>query len=137
SPVLSVLAGSVRPPYGSKLRVFPNQKCRRHIACAFISASQMRPRRPRALPPIPPAFFGTRESPGACDYVEELLSRERIADAGLFDPTAVERLVHKARRAEAVSPKDNLALAGLISTQLLVEQFVRQSPARHPVGQVS
>jgi asparagine synthase (glutamine-hydrolysing) len=123
-------------PGRSKLRGVSEQEILRQIASRFICASQMRPRRSQPLPPIAPAFFGTRESPGACDYVEELLSRERIADAGLFDPTAVERLVHKARKGEATSPKDNLALAGLISTQLLVEQFVRQSPARHPVGQV-
>jgi asparagine synthase (glutamine-hydrolysing) len=124
-------------PARSKLRGVSEQDLLRKIASRFLCASQMRPRHTRALPPIAPAFFGTRESPGACDYVEELVSRERIADAGLFDPTAVERLVHKARKGEATSPKDNLALAGVISTQLLVEQFVRRPAARQTVGQVS
>jgi asparagine synthase (glutamine-hydrolysing) len=128
---------ATRLPGRSKLRGVSEQEILRQIASRFLCASQMRPRRARAIPPVASAFFGTRESPAACDYVDELLSRERIADAGLFDPTAVERLVHKARKGEATSPKDNLALAGVISTQLLVEQFVRQSPARHPVRQVS
>ena len=51
--------------------------------------------------------------------------RERIEEDGLFQPEAVERLVEKARRGDAIGFKDNMALVGILSTQLVVEQFIR------------
>jgi asparagine synthase (glutamine-hydrolysing) len=71
------------------------------------------------------SFFGTAEAPIVCDYVEELLSRDKIVDAGIFEPGGVERLVRKAKKSEATSAKDNMALAAIVSTQLLVDQFIR------------
>ena len=72
------------------------------------------------------SFFGsaaTHSTPP--EYVEELLSPKRIEEDGLFQSEAVERLVQKVRRGGAIGFKDNMALVGILSTQLLVEQFVR------------
>jgi asparagine synthase (glutamine-hydrolysing) len=59
------------------------------------------------------------------DYVAELLSPERVAADGVFRPQAVAQLVRKARLANGLGVKDSMALVSILSTQLLVEQYVR------------
>lgn len=61
----------------------------------------------------------------ALDYVEELLGVPRLAAAGLFDPTAVRRLVEKCRAGRALGFSDNMAFVGILSTMLLHDEFVR------------
>ncbi len=116
---------AVRLPARSKFRGLSEHEILRRIASRFLSAAQMRQRSTSARAPLATSFFGTAEAPLICDYVEELLSRERIVDAGIFEPGGVERLVRKAKKGEATSAKDNMALAGIVSTQLLVDQFIR------------
>ena len=58
-----------------------------------------------------------------------------MAQAGIFDPSAVARLWRKCRAATAIdslSNADNMALVGVLSTGLLYEQFVRVAPGRPP-----
>ncbi|MBN2021979.1 MAG: asparagine synthase (glutamine-hydrolyzing) [Pirellulales bacterium] len=63
------------------------------------------------------------------DYVEAVLAPGRIRDDGLFEPEAVARLVAKARAGRIIGFKDNMALVGILSTQLLIDRFVRNYPA--------
>lgn len=58
------------------------------------------------------------------EYVNELLSPARIKEFGIFDPGAVEKLAAKARSGGVVGARDNMAIVGVLSTQLLVSQFV-------------
>jgi len=58
------------------------------------------------------------------DYIDELLSPARLRDTGLFDAAAVGKLVDKARGGQAIGARDNMALVGILSTQLLVHQFI-------------
>ena len=69
--------------------------------------------------PIHPAFFA-----GSLDYVETLLSPQVIQASGIFDPSAVSRLVRKCREGARVSEGDDMALVGVLSTQLLHHLFV-------------
>lgn len=62
------------------------------------------------------------------DYVEESLAPRSIRAGGVFDPVAVGKLVTKARQGEIVSVKDNMSLVGILSTQLVVDQFIKNSP---------
>ncbi len=64
------------------------------------------------------------ENPPA--YIEELLSESAIAQTGLFKPAAVTKLKTKcARLSHAhLSFKDNMSFIGILSTQLLVSQFI-------------
>jgi asparagine synthase (glutamine-hydrolysing) len=62
---------------------------------------------------------------GAADYVSELLSPGRIREDGVFHPGAVERLVEKARRGDVAGVADNMAVVGILSTQLLIHRFIR------------
>jgi len=70
------------------------------------------------------AFFVDGETP---DYVEELLSPERLADVGLFDTQRVNQLVRKGRefKLARVGMRDNMAFILVLSTMLLDDIFVR------------
>lgn len=63
---------------------------------------------------------------GSADYVDELLSPGRIREDGVFHPGAVEKLVEKARRGDVAGVADNMAVVGILSTQLLIERFIRR-----------
>ncbi len=80
--------------------------------------------------PIHPAFFAR-----PFDYVEALLSPEAVRAAGCFDPQAVARLIHKCRAGARVSEGDDMALAGVLSVQLLHHLFVENFPP-HPVREI-
>ena len=64
-------------------------------------------------------------------YVQDLLSEESVRRAGLFDPPAVCTLLAKLTergktlgQRENFSNTDNMALIGVLSTQLVVRQFI-------------
>jgi asparagine synthase (glutamine-hydrolysing) len=59
------------------------------------------------------------------DYVAELLSAERIEQAGYFDPQAVTKLLNKARAGRVIGFGDNMAFVGILSTMCIDEMFVR------------
>jgi asparagine synthase (glutamine-hydrolysing) len=68
----------------------------------------------------------------ANDLIGAVLSRERLAAAGYFDPAAVGRLVEKCRTGRAIGFADNMAFVGIVSTMLLHEGFVRNRVAPAP-----
>ena len=93
---------------------------------------------------VPPAVIARAKQPyrapdassflaaGAPAYVADLLSPSRIGDTGLFDPAAVTALVEKCRSGRTISMKDNMALVGILSSELVVDAFVnRRGKARH------
>jgi asparagine synthase (glutamine-hydrolysing) len=92
----------------------------RPLLPADIVAREKRPYRA----PILRAFMGK----GAPSYVEELLDPNRLREAGIFAPSAVDHLAQKCRRnAEGfVSESDEMALVGVLSVMLLDEIFVRR-----------
>ncbi len=78
-----------------------------------------RHKQPYRAPDIP-AFFSGRQFP----YVDEMLSKEKITDYGYFDAKKVGFLVDKVRRGGSISYKDNMALVGVLSTQLCHYEFI-------------
>jgi asparagine synthase (glutamine-hydrolysing) len=70
--------------------------------------------------PIHRSFFNNSRAP----YVDELLSDQKIKETGFFNPAAVSRLLQKARQNRFVGEADDMALAGILSTQLVHSQFV-------------
>jgi asparagine synthase (glutamine-hydrolysing) len=73
-----------------------------------------RPKKPYRAP-IHRSFFH-RRTPA---YVHELLSEKALAESGLFNPAAVAKLVAKITNDQPVGETDDMALAGILSTQLL------------------
>jgi asparagine synthase (glutamine-hydrolysing) len=96
---------------------------------------------PKAIAERPKQPYRAPESecfsgPDAPDYARALLSRAGLARAGLFDPAAVEKLSAKCRRSgesgATIGIGDNMALVGILSTQLLDRQFIGGVPAPAP-----
>lgn len=59
------------------------------------------------------------------DYVEDLLSEQALLDSGYFDARAVSLLVKKCRKSPVLGFKDNMALVGILSTQVLHNLYIR------------
>jgi asparagine synthase (glutamine-hydrolysing) len=59
--------------------------------------------------------------------VAELLSAERIKKDGIFQPGPVEKLVSKFKSGRTVTTKDDMALVGILSTQLVTDKLVHQA----------
>ena len=80
------------------------------------------------------SFFDVPRRRARASYVEDALSPAAIRDAGLFDPTAVGLLIDKARNGRTIGARDNMALVGILSTQLWHDQFIRPQGARFDAG---
>jgi asparagine synthase (glutamine-hydrolysing) len=87
-----------------------------------------RPKRPYRAP-IHRSFF-TENQP---DYVRELLSPACINLTGLFNPDAVNQLFQKLATGRRVGETDDMALAGIISSQLVWQQFIANFNLPRPV----
>ena len=94
---------------------------RRAVGPLVPDEIRSRPKRPYRAP-ILGAFFG----PGAPDYLGEMLDPEAVASAGYFEPQAVRRLVEKCKRYvdAGLGEGDEMALVGVLSTQLLHQRLV-------------
>ena len=84
-----------------------------------------RPKQPYRAP-ISKCFLGEER----VDYVEELLSESALDKAGYFDAQKVSRLIAKCRKQEGqlLSERENMALVGILSTQLVDHHFIRNFP---------
>lgn len=60
------------------------------------------------------------------DYAEDLLAPSRIRRDGLFDPGAVLALRQRFRTGRARGAADNMALVGILSTEILLDRFRRE-----------
>lgn len=80
-----------------------------------------RPKQPYRAP-ITAGFLG-KEIP---DYVMDRLSPESVQAAGCFHPMAVAKLVEKGKKNGRMSETEEMALVGILSTQLLHHQFVER-----------
>jgi asparagine synthase (glutamine-hydrolysing) len=76
------------------------------------------------------SFFEPSTGRARQPYVDDLLSSEGIRAKGIFDPPIVQKLVAKAKAGRASSFLDNAALVGILSTQLLIDQFVEHFEER-------
>jgi len=81
-----------------------------------------RPKQPYRAPDAT-SFFEPSTGKARRPYVDELLSSESIRAQGVFDAGVVQKLVAKARAGKASSFLDNAALVGILSTQLLIDQY--------------
>lgn len=78
-----------------------------------------RHKQPYRAPDIPSFFTGTPPA-----YVEELLSEGALIKAGLFDAKRVQMLVKKIHLGRAIGYKDNMALVGILATQVWHELYM-------------
>jgi asparagine synthase (glutamine-hydrolysing) len=117
-----VVEFAAKLPSNLKMKVLDQKHLLKRAFKGIIPDSiARRPKQPYRAPDGK-CFFGTN----AADYVEELLSPEAIRQNGIFNAQAVTGLAQKFKNGRASSVKDNMAMVGVLSTQLLVHQFINQ-----------
>ncbi|HEX7840535.1 MAG TPA: asparagine synthase-related protein, partial [Kofleriaceae bacterium] len=116
-------------PADYKLHVLDEKHVLKRAAEGLVPASILR--RPKQPYRAPDALALCQDPVPA--WVTEELAPAAIADAGVFDPDAVARLWRKCRdhAAAPLSNADNMALTGVLSTQLLHRQLIRARPDRN------
>ncbi|HEV2833201.1 MAG TPA: asparagine synthase (glutamine-hydrolyzing), partial [Hanamia sp.] len=72
--------------------------------------------------PIADSFF----SAGTPDYISEILSEESLKSFGLFNHIKVKGLINKILLQKNISEVDQMAIAGILSTQLLYKMFIHE-----------
>ncbi|UCI07390.1 asparagine synthase (glutamine-hydrolyzing) [Mesorhizobium sp. B1-1-8] len=122
---LVALANSLPDTY--KLRILDEKHVLKRVAAPIVPtqvvARKKQPyRAPNAL------SFVARDAP---EYVLDALSETALRAAGIFDPKSVAGLLGKCRAKTGdgdLSNSDNMALVGVLSTQLLHQQFIAGRP---------
>jgi asparagine synthase (glutamine-hydrolysing) len=119
-----VVEFSTTIPARFKMKVL-NEKyiLKRAVGTLIPSSVKKRPKQPYRAPDAK-SFFHQEPQAARHAYVNELLSREQIQKNGLFNPLAVQKLVDKAKNGRIIGVRDNMALVSILSTQLLIEQFI-------------
>jgi asparagine synthase (glutamine-hydrolysing) len=116
------LANSLPDSY--KLRVLDEKHVLKRAAAAAVPAEILaRKKQPYRAPDAAALINAT--------YIEEMLCARALRDAGVFEPQPVLQLVGKcrARAAGPFSNADNMALVGILSTQLLHHHMIARSAA--------
>lgn len=60
-------------------------------------------------------------------YVDEVLSERALRDTGLFVPESAQRVLAKVRDGQSFSEMDEMALFGIITTQLWHQTFIKKT----------
>jgi asparagine synthase (glutamine-hydrolysing) len=122
-------------PSRLKLKVLDQKHLLKQAVRGRIPESiRTRPKQPYRAPDGK-SFLGQ-----AAGYVDDILSAEAVGAHGIFDPRAVGALLAKFRSGRATGTADNMALVAILSTELLLDQFIDHAPAtgkdtlRHRIG---
>jgi asparagine synthase (glutamine-hydrolysing) len=118
-------------PASFKLRVLDEKHVIKRVAegavaPAIVSRKKQPYRAPDAL-----AFV----APNSPDYIDDVLSEHALREANVFEPEPVMQLLRKCRARGSsgqFSNADNMALVGVLSTQLLHRQLIARGPSDLP-----
>ena len=116
------LANSLPDSY--KLRVLDEKHVLKRAAADLVPAEILaRKKQPYRAPDAAALIDAT--------YIDDLLCAPALRDAGVFEPQPVMQLLRKcrARGGGQFSNADNMALVGIVSTQLLHQQLIAGQPA--------
>jgi asparagine synthase (glutamine-hydrolysing) len=119
------LAESLPPSY--KLRVLDEKHVLKRAAAGDVPPEILqRAKQPYRAPDA--LSFATAEGQ---EWISSVADRKAVSEAGCFDPDAVARLLAKCSSRAAAgqfSNADNMSVVGVLSTQLLHHQFIRNRP---------
>lgn len=124
------LASSLPPEY--KLRVLDEKHVLKRAAEGLVPESVVRRKKQPYRAPDALSFAG----PDAPEWVFDAMSDRAIEAAGVFDPRAVGQLWRKCRATggkEQLSNSDNMAIAGVLSTQLLHGALIAGTAPVRPI----
>jgi asparagine synthase (glutamine-hydrolysing) len=108
-------------PPDHKLRVLDEKHVLKRLAAPLVPSAIVRRSKQPYRAPDALAFTGD-DRPG---WVDDVLARSAVIACGAFDPDAVDQLWPKCKAARGqLSNADNMALVGVLSTQLLHRELV-------------
>ncbi len=110
-----------RLPARLKLRGLREKYLLRKVARKFLPERIVERRKRAYRAPIHRSFFPETK----LDYVDALLEEGALRRSGYFKPDVVRQLRAKLEHGKRLGETDDMALSGIISTQLLHEQFIR------------
>jgi asparagine synthase (glutamine-hydrolysing) len=108
-------------PAHLKMKVLNQKYLLKRAARGLVPEPIRRRRKQPYRAPDGKSFFAAQP-----DYLQEILSPENIRRNGIFDPQAVTALAQKFKAGRAGGERDNMALVGILSTEILVHSFVHQ-----------
>jgi asparagine synthase (glutamine-hydrolysing) len=122
-PQVAQIAAALPPRL--KMRVLDEKYLlKRAAAGLYPDFLRRRPKQPYRAPDAA-SFFDAETGQARFPYVDHLLSRPEIERHGIFRPEAVEALIARAKRGRSAGARDGMGLVLVLSTQLLMERFVR------------
>ena len=125
------LANSLPATY--KLHVLDEKHILKRASAQLVPPTILQRKKQPYRAPDALSFVG----PAKPDWVDEMLSESAVEQAGVFAPRAVQVLWKKCQQRAAkgqFSNTDNMAVVGVLSTQLLHQQFIRHRPeAEHAI----
>jgi asparagine synthase (glutamine-hydrolysing) len=120
---VATVAANAPPHY--RLRVLEEKHVLRRAAQGLVPESiQARPKQPYRAPDTM-----TFRCPSGQALIEEYMSEESITGAGYFNPRMVTNLIRKVLTVdvEAITPREDMAMTGILSTQILHHLFLETS----------
>ncbi len=102
-----------------KLRGLEEKRIVRRSAAGLLPDQIARRRKQPYRAPIHRAFFEQ-----SLPYVEALMGPDALRSAGIWNPAAVDKLRRKCDSGNGLSESEDMALAAILSTQLLQHLFV-------------
>jgi asparagine synthase (glutamine-hydrolysing) len=115
-------AGSL--PSRLKMKVLNEKYILKRVAGALVPASVTRRKKQPYRAPEATSLLGDAQGQGRPEWMDDLLSAARVKKDGLFDPLATDELLRKSEKGRAIGVRDNMALVGIASAQLLVDRFI-------------
>jgi asparagine synthase (glutamine-hydrolysing) len=109
-----------RLPARLKLRGLTEKFLLRQLGREYLPAEILSRRKRPYRAPIHRSFFNE----AAPAYVRDLLAETAVRAAGIFNPLAVGQLAAKLEQGKAVGETDDMALVGILSTQLVHHHFI-------------
>lgn len=121
-------------PVRLKLRALKEKDILRRVASRFLPRDAFERRKQPYRAPIHRSLFPPRR----LEFVDALLAESALRHSRLFKPDVIAQLRAKLQQGGTLGETDDMALAGIVSTQLLHHQFVdgfrRADPAALPAG---
>jgi len=116
-------------PTGSRLRGLREKEILRRWASRILPPRIKQRRKQPYRAPDSPSFFG----PNAPEWVGDHLTADSLRRVGVFSPASVDGLVRRCRSGLATGFRENQAIIGVLSTQLLHHQFIERIATHAPL----
>ena len=117
-------------PANYKLHVLDEKHVLKKAAAELVPASILARTKQPYRAPDALAFAGE-----GAEWIDDVASDRAVRDAGVFAPALVQQLIAKCRTKAAggqFSNSDNMAVVGVLSSQLVYDQLIRRQPEEGP-----